>query len=119
MKRITMIAASLVLVCSAAQAQEYDCLGTTPSLRGVFVDHYSLQTHQGLSELAYRSDTSPDWGIIATYDGNHPKPGDDAQDMTFTHVSKIYHDMPVKVSMGNGWMRVDSAMFSNLCREAK
>lgn len=110
---------ALLVTTGAAQAQKYDCLGTSPSLRGVFVDHYSLQTHQGLSELAYRLDGNPDWRIIATYDGNHPKPGDDSQDMTFTSTAKDYHDMPVKVSLGNGWMRVDSVMFSEYCREAK
>lgn len=100
-----------------ASATVYDCYSVSPSMPHYVAHHLlSIETHQGLSELAYKPiDSGNDkWSIIATYDANKPKPGDDAYTMTFTH--NAYKGMPVTVLLSNQGLQAKSVMFSDLCR---
>ena len=119
MKLTTIITASLVLACSAAQAQKYECHGVTHGVEPVFSNRYSIETHQGLTEMAVMAEGIDHYTIIANYDANRPEPNDDSTHMTFRSVVESQNHAPLNVIIRDDWMRIETGMYSEYCREEK
>lgn len=119
MKLNTLIAASLVLACSAAQAQKYECHGVTHGVEPVFSNRYSIETHQGLTEMAVMAEGIDHYTIIANYDANRPEPNDDSTHMTFRSTVGSQNHSPLYVIIDDHWMRIETGMYSEYCREEK
>lgn len=117
MKANILIAAALLMGAASAQAQQYDCLGSDKGGERVFSDRFSLETHQGLSELALMSEGAKDFTIVANYDANHPLPDDDSRHMTFKYITEGFKGSPLSVIVAENWMRVESPLFIEFCKQ--